>query len=123
MEAEGKLSLGAYLKSLREARILTLRDIEARTGISNAFLSQVESGKVRQPSPISLYKLAEVYGVPYEVLMERAGHPVPTVQEPAARSASAVLNRIGEISEEEEHELLEYLAFLRSRVRKGARRR
>src|SRR5437870_4218697 len=120
MQEQKKPTLGTYLKSVREARTLSLRDVEGKTGVSNAFLSQIESGKVKQPSPVALYKLAELYGVPYEVLMERAGYPVPSGHEQAPRSAQTVFHRIGDITEEEEQELLDYLVFLRSRAKREA---
>ena len=41
---------GEFLKSARKAKRLTLREVEQKTGISNAYLSQLESGKVKQPS-------------------------------------------------------------------------
>lgn len=123
MESQRSSTLGIYLKALREAKTLSLRDVEGRTGISNAFLSQIESGKVKQPSPMILYKLSELYGVPYEVLMERAGFPVPSGQELAPQSARAVFHRIGDITEEEEQELLDYLRFLRSRAKRDIRKR
>ena len=56
---------GDYLKAVREAKNLTLRDVEKKTDVSNAYLSQLESGKVKQPSPTLLYKLAQIYEVPY----------------------------------------------------------
>ena len=37
------------LKSLRKKRKLTLRDVENLTGISNAYLSQLETGKITNP--------------------------------------------------------------------------
>jgi transcriptional regulator with XRE-family HTH domain len=106
---------------MREAKALSLRQVEAKSGISNAFISQMESGKVKQPSPVMLYKLAEVYGVPYESLMELAGYPSPSALTTEPRSASAVFRRFGEITPTEEAELLDYLSFLRSRTRKGRR--
>ena len=106
---------------MREAKALTLRQVEGKAGISNAFISQMESGKVKQPSPVILYKLAELYGIPYESLMELAGHPLPSALTIEPRSASAVFRRFGEITPTEETELLDYLAFLRSRARKGRR--
>src|SRR5437762_3599774 len=118
MEIQKSSRLGTYLKSLRDAKSLSLREVEGRTGISNAFLSQIESGKVKQPSPIALYKLAELYGVPYEALMERTGYPVPSSQEPTPRSTQTVFHKIGEITDEEEQELLDYLKFLRSRAKR-----
>lgn len=111
---ERRSHLGSYLRSLRDSKSLTLREVEIKTGISNAFLSQLESGKVKQPSPVMLYKLAGTYGVPYEALMERAGYPVPEAQTDP-RAANNTLKRLGEISQDEEQALLDYLTFLRSR--------
>lgn len=93
---------------------MTLREVEEKTGISNPFLSQMESGKVKQPSPLMLYKLAEAFGVPYEELMGRAGYPTSEVKT-NPRAASKVFNRLGDISQDEEQALLDYLSFLRSR--------
>lgn len=123
MGKEAKPTLGTYLKSLREAKGLSLRDVEEKSGISNAFISQLESGKVKHPSPIKLYKLAETYGVPYEALMERAGYPVPENSVSAGRFASVVFHRLGKITEHEEQSLLDYLSFLRSRARREERKK
>ena len=119
MENEGQPKLGQYLRAMREAKALSLRQVEGKLGISNAFISQIESGKVKQPSPVKLYKLAELYGVPYDSLMELAGYPSPSALTTEARSASTVFRRFGEITPAEETELLDYLSFLRSRARKG----
>lgn len=121
MDTEDQLGLGQYLRAMREAKALSLRQVEAKSGISNAFISQIESGKVKQPSPVMLYKLAEVYSVPYESLMELAGYPSPSTSTTEPRSASAVFRRLGEITPTEEAELLDYLSFLRSRTRRGRR--
>jgi transcriptional regulator with XRE-family HTH domain len=107
-------SLGAFLKAAREGRSLTLRGVEQETGVSNAYLSQIESGKIRQPSPAVLHKLAELYGVPYAELLSRAGYPVPETGD-EARPTQMVQSRLGPITAEEEKSLKEYLAFLRSR--------
>jgi HTH-type transcriptional regulator, competence development regulator len=108
---------GEYIKALRESKGLTLREVERKTEISNAYLSQLESSKIKQPSPTTLYKLAELYGVKYEVLMEKVGYPVPkaTTSVKSRKSEETVLHRVGVISKEEEMELLEYLKFIRSR--------
>jgi len=108
---------GEYIKALRESKGLTLREVEKKTEISNAYLSQLESSKIKQPSPTTLYKLAELYGIKYEVLMEKVGYPVPktTASVKSRKSEETVLHRVGVISKEEEMELLEYLKFIRSR--------
>jgi transcriptional regulator with XRE-family HTH domain len=123
MRQDQEPTLASYLKSLRHARGLSLRGAEEKSGISNAFLSQLESGKVKQPSPVILYKLAELYSVPYEALMERAGHPVPEGTVRAGLSAPAVVHRLGRVTKEEEQALLDYLAFLRSRARARGRKK
>ena len=42
--------LGSFLAVLRRSKGLSLRAVEAETGISNAYLSQLETGKIREPS-------------------------------------------------------------------------
>ncbi|MEQ9261580.1 MAG: helix-turn-helix transcriptional regulator [Owenweeksia sp.] len=109
---------GQYFKALRESKGVTLREVERQTGVSNAYLSQLESGKVKQPSPNTLYKLAQFYQVSYEMLMEKVGYPVPkssTVPKDHSVS-SAAKNKLGGISHEEEVELLQYLKFIRNRM-------
>ena len=66
--------IGEELRRLRLHRGVSLRDVEKETKISNAYLSQLESGKAEQPSPRILHKLAEFYNVPYESLMGVAGY-------------------------------------------------
>lgn len=112
-------TLGKYLKSLRIANTLSLRAVERKTGISNAMLSQLESGKVKQPSPIFLHKLAELYEIPYETLMEKAGYPIPRPVKSSAHKIKEPFHRLGKLTAEEEDDLLEYLIFIRSRSGKG----
>ena len=73
-------SLGAYLRTLRRQTGLTLRDIEAGSGVSNAYLSQLERDQVKEPSPRVLWALASCYHADYLDLLRRAGIPVPSTQ-------------------------------------------
>jgi hypothetical protein len=66
-----------------------------------------------------LHSLAEVYAVPYEALMEKAGYLMPPEGEVGGRRKRLAAFAIDDLTAEEEEELLKYLAFLRSR---GARR-
>jgi transcriptional regulator with XRE-family HTH domain len=118
MNNNSSTRLGQYLRSLRDARGLTLRQVEASCGISNAFLSQVESGKVKSPSPTILYKLADLFDASYERLLEMAEYPLPDPNRNMIQSASTVFQRLGPISEDEEQALLDYLSFLRTRDKK-----
>jgi len=111
------IELGAVLADLRTAKGLSLREVEEATGkaVSNAYLSQLENGKIRKPSPNVLHSLAAVYGVPYEALMEKAGYLLPSQNGSGKRKRLAAF-AIDDLTAEEEEELLKYLAFLRSRT-------
>jgi len=74
--------LGSYLRSLREVAGLTLRQVQERCGlagcgVTNGYLSHLETGKVKAPNPNILRQLADCYGTDYLELMRRAGYPVP----------------------------------------------
>lgn len=108
---------GGFLKALRESKKMTLRDVEKAIDVSNAYLSQLESGKVKQPSPNTLYKLSELYQVKYELLMEKVGYPTPKITQTANTDTETSYTQFGDISVEEELELLDYLKFIRNRKR------
>ena len=113
-------TLAAFLKMIRNDTGQTLREVEKRTGISNAYLSQLETGKIKNPSPSVLHKLALFYKVSYEELHELAGYPPISEKnenndiKPKFRTR----NTFDDLTEEEEEELTEYLQFLRSRRKK-----
>ena len=118
--------LGNFLQSLRKGKQLSLRDVEEATDreVSNAYLSQLENGKITRPSPNVLHSLAEVYGTSYPNLMERAGYisPSTTIQRNTAKKHGRILKHgrvstysIENLTAEEEAELLKYLAFIRTK--------
>ncbi len=110
--------LGGLLADLRAAQGFTLRQVEEATdnAVANAYLSQLEKGKVQKPSPNVLHSLAAVYAVPYESLMERAGYLLPSGEGGAGgRRRRVAAFAIDDLTAEEEEELLKYLAFIRSR--------
>ena len=112
------VELGVLLADLRTAKGFSLREVEEATGssVSNAYLSQLENGKIQKPSPNVLHRLAEVYGVRYETLMEKAGYLLPTNSRNGERRRRLAAFAIDDLTAEEEEELLKYLAFLRSRT-------
>jgi transcriptional regulator with XRE-family HTH domain len=125
--------LASFLRALRMARRLTLRQVERTADVSNAYLSQVEQGKIAQPSPHILQKLASCYGVAAEELMAKAGYIAEPLRASPGLAPAAAGNRrggavrspikrqgvihsaLGDVTREEEHDLLQYLAFIRSR--------
>jgi transcriptional regulator with XRE-family HTH domain len=108
-------TLGQELRQIREMRRLSQRDIETATGISNAYLSQLENDKIKKPSPFFLHKLASLFGIEYEFLMQKAGYVSQRAEQSGAKTlVGAALFAEKELSEDEERELAKYLSFLRS---------
>jgi transcriptional regulator with XRE-family HTH domain len=64
----------SYLRELRKARGLSLKQVEERAGVSNAYLSQLERGLRKPPHPDILRRLAKAYEVPVEDLLVSAGY-------------------------------------------------
>jgi transcriptional regulator with XRE-family HTH domain len=115
-------ALGAYLKSVRAGIGLSLRDVEEASGkeVSNAYLSQLENGKIVKPSPNILHRLAAIYEVSYPKLMERAGYVSPTKGRPeGARHGRVATYSVSNLTADEERELLKYLGYVRSIKRKS----
>lgn len=106
-----QLTLGDLLKNTREHRKFSLRYVESATAISNAYLSQLEGNKIKQPSPKVLHKLSELYQISYAEVMKLAGYPIPEGSE----NTSSLQARTGPLTPDEEDSLIEYLEFLRSR--------
>ena len=98
---------------------LSLREVERRIGRSNAYLSQVERGLIKQPDPIVLLELSELYGLNFRTLATWALW-VSDDADPAdshARDSTAVLVRqIMELDASERATVLRYVdSILRER--------
>lgn len=111
-------TFGSGLKCARELAGLSLREVEEATGISNAYISQLESNKVRRPSLFFLTKLATLYGINRDELFASLpdmktlpGYivPKPTVWKwlPPPQN------------DEEQLEMAEYLKLIRARNRRA----
>jgi HTH-type transcriptional regulator, competence development regulator len=61
------------LRDLRKLKGFTIRDLADRSGVSPAYISQLENGNRGIPSPEVLMKLSEGLNTSYSDLMEIAG--------------------------------------------------
>ena len=112
-----KPTLGEKLKQFRENEQLTLRTLQEVTGISNAYLSQLENDKIKKPSADILYKLAEVYKIDFSYLMSLAG--IVENEALANKSFGEFVFSKNNLTPREEDELLQYLKFIRARDKKN----
>ena len=109
------MTLGSALKEARLRARMSLRDVEKATGISNGYLSQLESDHVKQPSPHHLYRLAEVYGRDYAELMEAAGYAVPEgAIAPVRPAIRGLVEEASDLTAEEARRVREYIQLLRA---------
>jgi transcriptional regulator with XRE-family HTH domain len=61
-------SIGSVLKFIRGSKNLSLREVEKGTGISNSYLSRIETGRVESPSFSHIKILCEYYGISIDSL-------------------------------------------------------
>lgn len=112
-------SLGEHLQGLRlmlkEKK--SVRHVAEETDISNAYLSQLERGVAKNPSPHVLHRLAEYYKVPYETLMVAAGYMKPTGKEKSvAPSSLELLLKSAKLTRDEEDQVKTFIThFLRAK--------
>jgi transcriptional regulator with XRE-family HTH domain len=62
------MKLGELIAVARECKGWTLRELEKRTGISNALLSQIETGHIKEPSWRNVVKIAKALNLKLERL-------------------------------------------------------
>lgn len=109
-------TLGNVLKQARVIKEYALRTVEEKTGISNAYLSQLENDKIKKPSADILHKLAMVYKIDFNYLLQVAGL-VEKGTEQNISFGRFVFSKEN-LTKEEEEELIRYLQFIRNRKQK-----
>lgn len=118
-------SIGVALRQAREVRELPAVEAARAAGISPAYLSRLENDAVKKPSPLVLHQLSEALGLPYAELMRLSGYPLPMEATSGTGGEAVATALFANLTEDEREELLEYLAWYRTRRRtkSGTRRR
>lgn len=108
------LRAGAAIRAIREKSQLSMREVAARAGISQPFLSQIERGQ-SMPSMITVYRLAETLGVtPGDLLPTDTGANVTVVRKgegrilPVADRPDAARGRVLVLSPDDRLQIIEY---------------
>lgn len=70
----GDAELGATIRRLRDERGYSLKEVAARSGLTQSFLSQVERN-LTSPSVASLRKVAQAFDVPLAALFQGQARP------------------------------------------------
>lgn len=105
---------GEHLKHIRESRGMTVNQLAMYSGISSASISRYESGERNAPKPENIKKLAEALKIPYEELMEIAGHlegKSPLAQyDPLSEAKKRLMKHLENINDPELIESLTHIA-------------
>lgn len=110
--------VGRVLRRAREHHGLSIREVERRIGRSSAYLSQIERGLIRQPDPVVLLELAEVYKLDFMSLAAWAGWMGEKHQEDRGNTASLLVRRVLELDDTQRAQVLSYVETL-LRERRG----
>lgn len=87
---EAEPVLGKILAHARRRHNFTLREVERRTGIPNAHLSQIERGQIRKPDQTIVLKLARLLDLDFGLLASWIGPEEQRSDERAAYFNAAV---------------------------------
>ena len=99
--------LGQRIKSLREAKRLTQRELGDMVGVSDSAVGQWEHER-REPSVRILVKLAQIFGVSVDYLLGRKGNE-PADLEGFLMSHSRITYKGWEMGPEEKEDVRQFL--------------
>ena len=60
------MKVGEMISLARQIKGWTIRDLERETGISNALISQIETGHVKDPGFTKIVRICEALGLPLD---------------------------------------------------------
>lgn len=104
------------VQMLRRSQGLTIDSLAEKTGIDRTELAALERNPAYRPSPLTLHRLSQFFGVPDRKLAVLAGaiRDVPAeLREQAARFA-AQSDSCSKLTKEEQRALDDFVTFLRS---------
>jgi transcriptional regulator with XRE-family HTH domain len=111
-------ALGALLRAQRLSAELSLRELSARTNVSNAYLSELERG-LHQPSLRVLRSIASALGMPLGPMLASTGvlgDSSEGEQEPGVGDTEAAILRDPALTEPQRMALLSvYRSFMQAR--------
>ena len=71
------MTIGELIKIAREVRGWSLRDLERECGVSNALISQIETGQVKNPGYFTVMRMINALGISADLCAQCKfeGHP------------------------------------------------
>jgi transcriptional regulator with XRE-family HTH domain len=103
--------VGQYLRAIREARQLSMGDVEKRTAITTTRLNRIEHDNIKEPSPTALKQLAELYEIDLVSLFVKAGY----LDANSVSAFSRVFSGVEKLNEDEKKHIQQQIDFLNKR--------
>lgn len=85
------MAFGEYIKEMRNNKKLSSRELAGKAGISQAYLSQLETGKNKNPTAETISKLAKALEVDYTELLFQTELVQKTVEEKADEEVNTII--------------------------------
>ena len=63
-----KHNWGLVIREMREARLMTQQELADGCGVDRGYISRIEAGKFKHPSPTQLPRLAKALKIPISML-------------------------------------------------------
>lgn len=111
------MTLGTYLRELRNMRQLSLRDVERlakekRIGaeLSSGYLSMLERDGVKEPSPRILYSLANIYETDYIEVMKKAEY-IPENLNSGGHTPRVAFRGVAQLSQQQQERIQRLIDF------------
>lgn len=116
--ADEWLRLGTRLKEVREYLGLSQQHVSARTGIPRSAVSEIERGR-RKVDSLELRKFSKLYRYPVSYLLgDDEGHLGEAAVGAAPPAIAALARAVGDLTEQDQAELLKFAQFLRLNSRR-----
>lgn len=109
-----QLKFGSYLRDLRKSQNLTLKKVAKDIGITDSYLSMIETG-ARGVTDRILEGLASKYGLPLEQMIIKRYWPQLPLLAGIVEPTEDLSNLVKSLRPEEVEEVKRYIAFLRLR--------
>ena len=123
------MSLGDYLRQIRNEHRLSLRDVQrlARDNnvgpeLSSGYLSLLERGEVKEPTPKILSALAEIYAIDYMELMRRAKYIPDDMPKNRPSLSSTVFRGAAQLNQDQRRRIQHMIDFELAEARRARRR-
>ena len=123
------MPLGDFLRQVRNEHQLSLRDVQRLAKdnnvgpeLSSGYLSLLERGEVKEPSPRILSALAQIYGIDYIDLMRRAKYIPEDVRTNRSSQNRTVFRGAAQLDQEQRRRVQHMIDFELAESRRARRR-